>query len=139
MNKKHLVTLKGKLQKGDPKALERLAANLISRLVVVRFPFDISKGIDVPNVSDLRLLIRCRSNFTVFPPAYRTSANSPKRSYQQAESSRPTQSASRVPAFGSNQAGNSEDCSQVNELSTGKAVPLRKRTRSGPPRYSHAT
>lgn len=36
MTRKHLNTLKEKLQKGDPKALERLAADLISKLVGVR-------------------------------------------------------------------------------------------------------
>ena len=36
MAKKHLTALKEKLQKGDPKALERLAADLVSKLVGVR-------------------------------------------------------------------------------------------------------
>jgi hypothetical protein len=36
MYKKHLTALKGKLQKGDPKALERLAADLVSKLIGVR-------------------------------------------------------------------------------------------------------
>lgn len=36
MTKKHLTALKEKLQKGDPKALERLAADLVSKLVGVR-------------------------------------------------------------------------------------------------------
>jgi hypothetical protein len=37
MTKKHLTALKEKLQKGDPKALERLAADLVSQLIGVRF------------------------------------------------------------------------------------------------------
>jgi hypothetical protein len=36
MTKKHLTALKEKLQKGDPRALERLAADLVSKLVGVR-------------------------------------------------------------------------------------------------------
>lgn len=37
MTNKHLTALKEKLQKGDPKVLERLAADLVSKLVGVRF------------------------------------------------------------------------------------------------------
>lgn len=47
MTNKHLTALKKKLQNGDPKVLERLAADLVSKLVGVRFavrhqmPFDL--------------------------------------------------------------------------------------------------